>query len=95
MMYLKDLGFDDKTIEIIEKELPENALSALKSEKETVSTNISCLIELGVENYVDAFLRFYNMFLLDTATFDEIFSKYDREDLIAKLEKNVAIMEYL
>ena len=28
-------------------------------------------------------------------SFDEIFSKYDREDLVAKLEKNVAIMEYL
>ena len=39
------------------------------------------------ENYVDAFLKFYNMFLLDYETFDEIFSKYDREDLVAKLEK--------
>ena len=35
------------------------------------------------------------MFLLDSKTFDEIFSKYDRDDLVAKLEKNVAIMEYL
>ena len=95
MMYLKELGFDEKTIEIIEKELPENALTALKNEKERVSTNINCLINLGIENYIDAFVRFYNMFLLDTTTFDEIFSKYDREDLIAKLEKNVAIMEYL
>ena len=53
------------------------------------------LKELGISNYVDAFVRFYNMFLLEPSAFDEIFSKYDREDLIAKLEKNIAIMEYL
>ena len=32
---------------------------------------------------------------MENKDFDEIFSKYDREDLVAKLEKNVAIMEYL
>jgi hypothetical protein len=35
------------------------------------------------------------MFLLDEKSFDEIFNKYDKEDLIIKLEKNIAIMEYL
>ena len=60
-----------------------------------VTANINYLKELGVNNYVDAFVNFYNMFLIDTKDFDEIFSKYDREDLVAKLEKNVAIMEYL
>ena len=34
-------------------------------------------------------------FLLDYSNFTGIFNKYDREDLIEKLDKNVAIVEYL
>lgn len=95
MMYLKDLGFTEDIIKNIVENIPEMAVEKLEEEQETITTNINYLKELGVTNYVDAFVRFYNMFLIDPKAFDEIFSKYDREDLIAKLEKNVAIMEYL
>ncbi len=94
-MYLKEFGFEEVVIESFINNTPSGAIERLIVDQETVSTNIQYLIELGVTNYVDAFVRFYNMFLIDTETFDEIFSKYDREDLVAKLEKNVAIMEYL
>ncbi len=94
-MYLKDLGFSDEIIKLLNKNLPELAISSLEKEQERVTANINYLKELGVNNYVDAFVNFYNMFLIDSNSFDEIFSKYDREDLVAKLEKNVAIMEYL
>ncbi len=95
MMYLKEFGFEESVIESFIANAPNGAVERLIADQETVSTNIQYLIELGVTNYVDAFIRFYNMFLIDAETFDEIFSKYDREDLVAKLEKNVAIMEYL
>lgn len=95
MMYLKDLGFEEETINLLNANLPKQALEQLEENKEVVTTNINNLRELGITNYVDAFVKFYNMFLIDIKTFDDIFSKYDREDLIAKLEKNVAIMEYL
>ena len=95
MMYLKELGFEETVIESLLEELPSGAVEKLTEHQETVTTNINYLKELVVSNYVDAFLHFYNMFLLEPSSFDEIFSKYDREDLIAKLEKNVAIMEYL
>lgn len=95
MTYLIDLGFDEETIKNFEENIPKLAAEKLAEEKELVTTNINYLKELGVKNYVVAFLRFYNMFLMDAKTFEEVFSKYDREDLIAKLEKNVAIMEYL
>lgn len=94
-MYLKDLGFEEETINLLNANLPKQALEQLEENKEVVTTNINNLRELGITNYVDAFVKFYNMFLIDIKTFDDIFSKYDREDLIAKLEKNVAIMEYL
>ncbi|MGN0966653.1 MAG: hypothetical protein ACI4OP_03560 [Candidatus Coprovivens sp.] len=95
MNYLKDLGFEDKVIELINKNIPSQALENLTTEEATVTENIKYLKDLGISNYVDAFIKFYNMFLLDNDTFDSIFSKYDKEDLIVKLEKNIAIMEYL
>ena len=95
MMYLRELGFDEEIINSMCKNIPALAVEKLIENKELVTNNIKYLIELGVTNHVDAFVRFYNMFLIDNETFDEIFSKYDREDLVAKLEKNVAIMEYL
>lgn len=95
MRYLKDLGFEESVIELINKNFPEQAIETLTTEESTVTQNIKYLKDLGISNYVDAFVRFYNMFLLEPSAFDEIFSKYDREDLIAKLEKNIAIMEYL
>lgn len=94
-MYLRELGFDEEIINSMCKNIPALAVEKLIENKELVTNNIKYLIELGVTNHVDAFVRFYNMFLIDNETFDEIFSKYDREDLVAKLEKNVAIMEYL
>jgi len=35
------------------------------------------------------------MFLMDHSNFVEIFSKYEPEDLIEKLKKNIKIVEYL
>ena len=95
MMYLKELGFDNDYIQMLNENLPEKALSKLNAEKDNVIANITFLKDLGINNYQDAFAKFYNMFLLDSATFEDIFSKYDKEDLIVKLEKNIAIMEYL
>ena len=95
MMYLKDLGFEEDVINSLLEELPSGAVEKITEHEETITANIKYLKDLGVSNYVEAFVRFYNMFLLEPSTFDEIFSKYDKDDLIIKLEKNVAIMEYL
>ena len=95
MKYLLDLNFTDEQVELIEKNIPTKAIEKMIEEKELVISNINYLIELGVNNYQDAFIKFYNMFLLNNKDFVEIFAKYDTEDLIVKLEKNVAIMEYL
>ena len=95
MKYLEDLGFSNEVIRIIEENFSKGSLEALEEGKDNVLQNINYLRELGVSNYVDAFIKFYNMFLLDNTVFDNIFSKYDKDDLVAKLEKNIAIMEYL
>ncbi len=95
MMYLVELGFEEELIKDMVDTIPASAIEKLIENREIVAKNVKYLIDLGVTNYVDSFVKFYNMFLLDNDQFEEIFSKYDREDLIAKLEKNIAIMEYL
>lgn len=95
MSYLSELGFEDSVIKLLKDTLPVSTIEILEKEKKIVVANISYLIDLGINNYQDAFVKFYNMFLLDEKSFDEIFNKYDKEDLIIKLEKNIAIMEYL
>ena len=95
MMYLKDLGFEEDVINSLLGELPSGAVEKITEHEETITANINYLKDLGISNYVEAFVRFYNMFLLEPSSFDEIFSKNDKDDLIVKLEKNVAIMEYL
>lgn len=94
-MYLKELGFEEGTIEALNNNIPDLAKQMLEEQEKTVKKNVNYLKNLGVSNYVDAFTRFYNMFLLNNDEFEEIFSKYDREDLVEKLENNIAIMEYL
>jgi len=95
MMYLKDLGFEEDRINMMERNIPELAQKMIEEQESTVTKNIKYLKDLGVTNYVDAFTKFYNMFLLNNDEFESIFSKYDREDLVEKLENNIAIMEYL
>ena len=41
------------------------------------------------------FKNYYDMFLMDPGLFSEIFNKYDKEDLIEKLKKNLTIIEHL
>ena len=95
VLFIKDLGLDDEHIKEVKAIFDNDDLNIINENIETVYTNISFLKNLGVSNYQDAFLRFYNMFLIEPSSFEEIFQKYDKEDLIAKLEKNVAIMEHL
>lgn len=95
MDYLITLGFDKDTLDLLQTTLPDNTIKTFVKESENITKNLNYLKNIGIKNYKDAFVRFYNMFLLDSKDFEEIFNKYDNEDLIEKLEKNVAIMEYL
>ena len=83
LVFLKDIGFDDEHIKEANKLFAKEAIDLLNEEKDTVIVNIKYLKDLGVSNYQDAFLRFFNMFLMEPCTFEDIFSKYDKETLIS------------
>ena len=67
----------------------------LENNEKVVKENIKFLKDLGIENYEEAFKNYYPLFLMDPSNFQAIFNKYDIVDLIDKIKKNVAIIEYL
>ena len=86
--------YDFNTSEIFES-IPYAMLKSLNENKKVVSANIEYLIKLGLNNYQEIFKAYYELFLMDASSFEGIFSKYDQEDLVSKLEKNIGILEYL
>lgn len=95
MKFLEKYNFNKEDIDSFVNNSPKKLVDAIKEHKKLVGTNIEFLKELGVKNYKEIFIKFYDMFLMDNSNFIEVFNKYDREDLIEKLEKNVSIVEYL
>lgn len=95
MKFLEKIGFSKDDISFLEENTPEKLLDLIKEQKKLVTENITYLKDLGVTNYQDIFLKFYEMFLMDNSNFIAIFSKYEKEDLIEKLKKNINIVEFL
>ena len=94
-MEFLDKYFDNDTIMYLNDNVPKVILEKLEKEQKLVSKNISFLKDLGVSNIDNIFKNYYDMFLMDPKLFSEIFNKYDKEDLIEKLNKNLTIIEHL
>ena len=95
MKFLEKYDFNKEEISSFLNNSPKKLIDAIKDNKKLVIENIDYLKSLGVTNYQQIFLEYYDMFLMDHSNFVEIFSKYESEDLIAKLNKNIKIVEYL
>ena len=95
MNFLTDLGFNSEDIKQVELETPELLLDEFKQAGELVSDNIQFLKDLGVTNYKDVVINYAYMFLMDSSNFQGIFLKYEKEDLVAKIAKNVRVVEHL
>lgn len=95
MDYLEKYNFTKDDISSFINNVPASVVNLLEEQKKQVSNNIKYLRELGISNYKDVFLNYYEIFLNDDTNFRAIFEKYDREDLIDKIAKNINIVEYL
>lgn len=95
MKFLEKYGFLKEQIENFENTTADVMLDTLSANKKLVGSNLTYLIELGVKNVVEIFTSYYEIFLMDHSNFIGIFNKYEKDDLIEKLAKNVAIVEYL
>ncbi|MBQ9833878.1 MAG: hypothetical protein IJO33_01655 [Bacilli bacterium] len=95
MKFLESYDFTKEEISSFTKNVPTSVVDLIKEQKKQVKSNLDYLKELGIVNYKDVFKNFYEMFLIDDSNFREIFEKYDRDDLIDKIAKNINIVEYL
>lgn len=95
MKFLEKYDFNKEDIADFLNNSPKKLIDAIKENRKLVSENLGYLKDLGVTNYQAIFLEYYDMFLMDHSNFVEIFSKYEPEDLIEKLNKNIKIVEYL
>lgn len=95
MKFLDKLGFKKEEIDEFIDDTPSLMVNKIKENQKLVSANILFLKELGVSNYKEIFIAYYDMFLMDNSNFMGVFNKYDRDDLVDKLERNISIVEYL
>lgn len=95
MKYLEDLGFTKDDIKIIFNNAPNFIFEALKENKKLVMVNLNYLKDLGVENYKDIFVNYYEIFLNEPSAFRGIFDKYETDSLIEKLKEDIRVIEFL
>ena len=91
MDYLTELGLSNEEISKINPALVESlTLFPL-----VVKENFSTVRELKLTNEHEVFVNHLQMFLINPDKLKNIFSKYDKEDLIRCLEKNHKVIEKL
>lgn len=95
MKFLEKYDFSKETIADFLNNSPKKLIDAIKDHKKLVGENIGYLKDIGIPNYQEVFLEYYDMFLIDHSNFVNIFSKYEISDLIEKIQKNPKIVEYL
>lgn len=91
--YLYDFGLDSRDVEEISEYVDENVFTELGLFESIVKENIKYMKDFGVSNYSQVILKFPDIFLRDAESFRNIFSKFDRDDLIQKVEKNPAVFK--
>jgi len=91
--YLYDYGLDSRDLETIKDNSDGETVSELSLFESIVSDNIKFMKDFGVSNFSQVVIKYPGIFLRDLESFKNIFSKFDREDLIAKVEKNPAVFK--
>lgn len=95
MNYLEKIGFTSDDINLVKSSTTKVIFNLLNEQKRVVTANILYLKNLGITNYKEIFIKYSDYFLIDNSNFIEIFDKYDREDLVEKLNNNIDIFAYL
>ncbi len=91
--YLYNFGLDSRDVEEIAEYIDEEVYTELGLFEGLVIENIRYMKDFGVSNYAQVVLKFPDIFLRDAESFKNIFSKFDHDDLIQKVEKNPAVFK--
>lgn len=89
------LGFSEDEIKEYNELTPEEIKKFIEDNSSLVSNNIRFLKDLGIITYKEIFINYPDMFLMDVSNFEEIFTKYEKEELVNKLNTNYKIVKML
>ena len=95
MNFLLDYGFAEEEIKEFSSNIPPLLHEHILNYYKLVMENLEYLKSIGVENYKEVFIKFYDMFFMDNSNFINIFNKYEKEDLVEKINTNADIVEFL
>ena len=93
MDYLNNFGLDVNDINTIKENVSDDVYSDLTAFRKIVEKNIEFLKEFGVTNFKDVVIKYPDIFLRDAESFRNVFTKFDKDDLISKVEKNPAVIK--
>lgn len=93
LAYLRELGLDFTDLETLKESSNDKTYSELSLFEGIVKENVQYMKDFGVSNYTQVVVKYPEIFLRDSESFKNVFSKFDREDLIQKVEKNVAVFK--
>lgn len=95
MEFLKDYGFLNEEVDEFLGNTPKKIQTTLKKYEMLVKENLEYIKDLGIETYKEIFINYPDLFLMDASNFSEMFSKYETDELIEKLNSNYKMVEYL
>ncbi len=95
MNFLKEYGFEEVDVNEFLENTPEEIKKVIEKHENLVKSNLKFLKELGIDTYKEIFINFPDMFLMDASNFEESFTKYEKEELIEKLNANFKLVKYL
>lgn len=95
MNFLKEYGFEEMDINEFLENTPEQIKKVIEKHEKLVISNLKFLKDLGIKTYKEIFINFPDMFLMDASNFEESFAKYDKKELIEKLDANFKLAKYL
>ncbi len=93
LTYLYDFGLDSRDLDSLKENVDERTFSELTLFEGLVKENLQFMKDFGLNNYIQVVVKYPEIFLRDAESFRNIFSKFDRDDLLQKVEKNVAVFK--
>lgn len=93
LTYLYDFGLDSRDLDSLKETVDERTFSELTLFEGLVKENLQFMKDFGLNNYIQVVVKYPEIFLRDAESFRNIFSKFDRDDLLQKVEKNVAVFK--
>ncbi len=95
MKFLEKYGFEKEDISEFENNTPKKIMTLIEKNQELVETNLQYIKDLGTTVYKEIFINYPDMFLMDASNFSGMFSQYETDELIEKLNNNFKLVEYL